>query len=162
MGRSGALVSSILADAAAKVGESYYRLVVLVGPHGSGKTRLLQTVAAEAGWPVVNLGLELAKSLAGIPSGRRSAAAADATAKLLAQGSDVVAVDNIEVLFEPSLKLQPLELLKQASRSVTLVVAWPGAAESGALVYATPGYREHRSRDATGVSVLPIQSIVSH
>lgn len=162
MGPSGALMSSILADAAAKAGESYYHLVVLVGPHGSGKTRLLQAAAAETGWPLINLGLELAKSLVDIPPARRSAAAAEFTAKLLTQRSGVVVVDNIEVLFEPSLKLQPLELLKQASRSATLVVAWPGASESGALVYATPGYREHRSRDATGVSVLPIQSIVSN
>ena len=151
-----------LLDAVDAVGAAYYHLVVLVGPHGSGKTRLLQAVAAETGWPVVNLGVELAKSLVDSPPARRSAAAAEATAKLLTQHSDVVVVDNIEVLFEPSLKLQPLELLKQASRSATLVVAWPGASESGALVYATPGCREHRSLDAKGVSVLSIQSIVSH
>jgi len=155
-------MNNSLLDAVDAVGAAYYHLVVLVGPHGSGKTRLLQAVAAEAGWPVVNLGLELAKSLVDIPPAHRSAAAAEVTAKLLAERSDVVVVDNIEVLFEPSLKLQPLELLKQASRSATLVVAWPGSSESGALVYSTPGYREHRSRDATGVSVLPIQSIVSH
>jgi hypothetical protein len=155
-------MSSPLLDAVDAVSAAYYHLVVLVGPHGSGKTRLLQAVAAETGWPVVNLGLELAKSLVDIPPAHRSAAAAEVTARLLTQRSDVVIVDNIEALFEPSLKLQPLELLKQASRSATLVVAWPGASESGALVYATPGYREHRSRDATGVSVLPIQSTVSH
>jgi len=156
-------MSSRLVDAVEASSVAYYRLVLLAGPLGSGKTRVLQSVAAETGWPVLNLGLELGKSLAATPPSRRASAASEVTTKLIAaQRSGVVVIDNIGVLFDSSLKLQPLELLKQASRSVTLVIAWPGAFESGALVYAEPGYQEHRSFDATGVSVLPIESVRIH
>ncbi|MBN1459899.1 MAG: BREX-3 system P-loop-containing protein BrxF [Armatimonadetes bacterium] len=139
---------------------SYNRLVLLVGPQGSRKTRVLSAVAAENEWPTINLGLELAQFLVGVPPSRRPLAAADAVDGLVAtQHASVVAIDNIEVLFDPSLRLQPLDLLKQVSRSVVLVVAWPGSSSGAALTYAEPGSPEYRTFDTTGVSVLPIESV---
>lgn len=148
-----------LAETAIAVRHSYHRLVLLVGPLGSGKSRLLRTTAAEESWPIVNVGVELAQILVPIPPLRRSLEAQGAVSNLVAaHRSDTIALDNIEILFDPSLRLQPFELLKQLSRSKTIVAAWPGCA-GAELTYAEPGRRDYAAYDAGGVTVLPIQSI---
>ena len=53
-------------------------------------------------------------------------------------------LDNIELLFDASLALDPLRLLEEISRNWTLVVAWPGHVEGGWLIYARPGHPEYR------------------
>ena len=160
MGRSGLLVSPILADAVTEAGTSYYRLVLLVGPHGSGKTRVLRAASAENGWPVIQLGADIARSLVELPPARRSFAASEAVATLVTgQTAKTVAVDNVEILFDPSLRLQPLDLLKQLSRSTTLIVAWPGTSDGTVLTYAEPGRPEYSTLDTTGVTVLPVEPI---
>lgn len=45
------------------VADLYHRLILVVGPSQSGKTTTLHGFASEAGYPVVNLGLELARRL---------------------------------------------------------------------------------------------------
>lgn len=54
-------------------------------------------------------------------------------------------VTQIDLLFEPSLGLDPLALLRSASRQRTLMVAWPGSYESGVLAYAVPEHSHYRT-----------------
>jgi hypothetical protein len=55
-----------------------------------------------------------------------------------------VLLDNIEILFDVSLKQDPLRLLQGLSRNTTLVVIWSGSIERGNLVYATPDHLEYK------------------
>lgn len=143
-------------------GSAYYRLVLLVGPHGSGKTRALRSAAAENGWPLVELGLDLATELADVPSARRPGVAPALVESVVAtKHARVVAIDDIEVLFESSLQLKPLELLKRVSRSRVVVAAWPGSYAEKRLQYSIPGRPEHLSLEASDVSVVSIESIPS-
>ena len=41
----------------------YYRLILLVGPAGSGKTYVLQEVSSSTSAPLVNVNLELARRM---------------------------------------------------------------------------------------------------
>lgn len=43
----------------------YERLVLIVGPPGSGKSSVLRDAAEQRRWPVTNLGLELAQRMLG-------------------------------------------------------------------------------------------------
>ena len=61
-----------------------------------------------------------------------------------ASASEVVLLDNIEILFDTSLNQDPLRLLQGLSRNKTVVAAWSGYIESEHLVYATPGHPEYR------------------
>jgi len=58
--------------------------------------------------------------------------------------SDVILLDNIEVLFAVSLKQDPLRLLQGLSRNKTVVVAWTGSIKGEHLTYATPGHPEYK------------------
>lgn len=158
----GPLLNQGINAAVLGAGAAYYRLVLLVGPHGSGKTRALRSAAAENDWPLVDLGLNLATELADVPPARRPGVAPAVVERLVAATqSRVVAVDDIEVLFESSLQLKPLELLKRVSRSRVVVASWPGSYADERLQYAIPGRPEHLSLEASDVSVVSIESIPS-
>jgi len=57
---------------------------------------------------------------------------------------DVVLLDNIEILFDVSLKQDPLRLLQGISRNKTVVAALSGAVKDEHMVYAAPGHPEFK------------------
>lgn len=123
----------------------YYRLVLVVGPAGSGKTAALRVVHEGTGAPYVNLNLSLSRRLLEHPSKARPLRLREALEEILATAKgEVVVLDNIEVLFDPSLKQDPLRLLQLASRNRTVVASWNGDATGRTLTYAAPGHPEYR------------------
>jgi hypothetical protein len=58
--------------------------------------------------------------------------------------SRVVLLDNLELLFDAKLKLNPLQMLQSISRNTTLVAAWSGAYTGHVLTYAEVGHDEYR------------------
>ena len=67
---------------------------------------------------------------------------------------DGVLLDHLEILFEKSLKQDPLRLLQGISRSRTIVAVWSGILEDGSLTYAVPGHPEHRRYPATDLLLV--------
>jgi hypothetical protein len=53
-------------------------------------------------------------------------------------------VTDTDVLFEPSLQLDPLLLFQRASRQLPLVVTWAGSFENGRLNYAVSAHAHYR------------------
>ena len=72
-------------------------------------------------------------------------------------GDQVVLIDNIEILFEVSLKQDPLRLLQQISRNRTLVSAWNGTIAGGYLTYAAPNHPEYRRYPAHDLLVVTLE-----
>ena len=133
----------------------YHRLVLLVGPSGSGKTGLLRSFAAQAGRDCRNVNLEISQRMLELPKLRR-ARQADRIFRdwVAATGSDPLVLDNLEVLFDSGLQLDPLRLLQASSRNHTLVASWSGTLHDGVLVYAEPDHPEYRVyRDVAAVTV---------
>ncbi len=159
----------------------YYRLVILVASAGSGKTAALRDVHERTGAPLINVNLELSLRMLDLTELQRAvqlprllAEIADASNAGLpalqnkaAQKASVVLLDNIELLFDVSLKQDPLRLLQGLSRNTTVVAAWSGEirvegqglgtesptpddsslitqSSSLYLVYATPDHPEFR------------------
>lgn len=56
----------------------------------------------------------------------------------------MILLDNIELLFDVSLKQDPLRLLQGLSRNKTVVASWNGAVIGGFLTYAEPAHPEFR------------------
>jgi chloramphenicol 3-O-phosphotransferase len=138
--------------------ELHSRLVLVVGKPGSGKSNLLREFAVLRGSQVLNLGLKLAFRLVNLPKRQRALHAASALrdAVLAHAAGDLVVADNLEILFDRSLQMDPLDALRRLSHGRTLVVAWPGALISGRLSYAPPEHPEHQDYPAAGLVLLQL------
>ena len=125
--------------------ELYHRLVMLVAPAGSGKTAALQDVHARTMAPLVNVNLELSRRMLDLTERQRALQLPRLLAEIVGtSAADVVLLDNIEVLFDVSLKQDPLRLLQGLSRNKTVVAAWSGSIDGEHMVYATPDHPEYK------------------
>ncbi len=131
----------------------YYRLLLVVGPIGAGKTPLLRALSCQHATPIpipipiLNLNLALSQRLLDLTTCERSLRIRRILEDLIAETpGETIALDNIELLFDPALQLNPLALLQRLSRHRTLVVAWGGTydADRDVLTYAEPGHPEYR------------------
>lgn len=142
-----------------KIGEArklYHRLILMVGPAGSGKTSALQEVSARASAPLVNVNLELSRRMLDLTERQRALqlprllgeimgeATGDLPAATGAAQAGLVLLDNIEILFDVHLKQDPLRLLQGLSRNKTVVAAWNGSIVDGHMTYAVPDHPEYR------------------
>jgi hypothetical protein len=125
--------------------ELYHRLVMLVAPAGAGKTAALQDVHERTAAPLVNVNLELSRRMLDLTERQRALQLPRLLAEIVsASATDVVLLDNIEVLFDVSLKQDPLRLLQGLSRNKTVVAAWSGSIDGKQMIYATPDHPEYR------------------
>ncbi len=140
------------------------KLILLTGPPGCGKTALLLRLAEQASASVMNLGLELSKRLAKLPQKQRQLQAGSVLREIADQhaSSDLLLIDNIEVLFDASLALNPLDLLKHQAHVRRVVAVWPGEHRQGGsgprLTYAETGHPEYRDYALDGVVPFHIQA----
>ena len=160
-------LESIIEDLLSTIGQAsslYYRLVLVVGPARSGKSAVLRELSRRVAARVINLSSELSQRLLDLTPRERALEAGnlvreivnEATSETGAQPAsqgrnalsapqgDVVLLDNIELLFDPALKLDPLRLLQLVSRNVTVIATWPGSVGDRGLTYAVPGHPEYR------------------
>jgi hypothetical protein len=137
-----------IAEQVEKASHLYHRLVLVTGPPRSGKTSALRELHAEHGWPLVNLNLTLSEKLLELTTRQRALRAAQVVDDIVAQhDAATVMLDNIEMLFHPDLKLDPLRLLQSLSRNRTIVATWRGVQSGQSLIYAVPDHPEYRRCD---------------
>ncbi len=130
---------------AEQASELYFRLVLVVGAAGSGKTVAMQEVQTRMAAPLINVNLELSRRMLDMTERQRALQVARLLEEIAGQvGGDVVLLDNIEILFDVSLKQDPLRLLQGISRNRTVVATWHGTLENGLVTYAKPGHPEHQ------------------
>ena len=123
----------------------YFRLILVVGPAGSGKTVALQEVQTRMAAPLINVNLELSRRMLDMTERQRALQVARLLEEITGEaGGDVVLLDNVEILFDVSLQQDPLRLLQGISRNKTVVAAWNGTLDKGHMTYETPGHPEHR------------------
>jgi hypothetical protein len=137
-----------------EIGDLQSKLILLLG--NTGKTKLLRMLAQRLNIMPLNVGVELGHRLATAPFSER----AFSTNELLrditdsARGAAPLLLDNLEVLFEPSLKINPLDIIKRLAHSRRVVAVWPGEQRDDRLVYARMGHPEYRDYTRDGVVVF--------
>jgi hypothetical protein len=95
--------------------------------------------------PLVNVNIELSRRMLDLTERQRALQLPRLLSEIVnAAEADVILLDNIEVLFDISLKQDPLRLLQTLSRNRTVVAAWSGSVDREHLVYATPDHPEYR------------------
>ena len=123
----------------------YYRLILVVAPRGAGKTMALQEVAARTGALVMNVNLALSQRMLALTERQRSLRVPRLLEESTGQAArELVVLDNLEILFDVALKLDPLRLLQGLARHRTVVAAWNGSMEGDYMTYAVPGHPEYR------------------
>jgi DNA polymerase III delta prime subunit len=149
----------------------YSRLILLVGPTGSGKTQALQKISAEYDKNILNVNLEISKILMEIPIPQRESRVGrifdDIIKDFLGDHASekLVFLDNLEVLFDKNLKQDPLLLLQSVSRNTntTIVASWngtwsnnkPGTARQ--LTFAVSGHPEYRFYDNIDAQIISLE-----
>ena len=130
----------------------YHRLVLVVGGAGAGKTAALRAAAERTGAPLVNVSLELSRRLLDLTERQRALRVRRLLDRIVAErGSDVVLLDNLELLFDAARRQHPIRLLQELSRTRVVAAAWNGSIEGGHVRHAAPGHPEHRRYPLDGV-----------
>jgi hypothetical protein len=134
----------------------YHRLIILIGATGAGST-----VAEHLSLKRINVSMQLSERLLNLPARRRPLHVGRLLEAIAGEeGEEVVLLDNLEILFEKSLKQDPLRLLQGISRNRTVVAVWSGILEDGSLTYAVPGHPEHRRYPATDLLLVTAETSV--
>jgi ABC-type hemin transport system ATPase subunit len=125
--------------------ELYHRLMLVVAPAGAGKTTALTYVKERIGAPLVNVNLELSRRMLELTERRRALQLPRLLREIVDDAaSEVVLLDNLEILFDVSLQQDPLRLLQGLSRNKTVVAAWNGSIDKDHITYAVPDHPEYR------------------
>ena len=139
------------------VGRQYHRLVLVIGPAGSGKTPLLKELCRRQSLPYLNVNLALSQRLLDLTSKERPLRVRRLLEDVIGElPGDAVVLDNIELLFNPALHQDPLACLQALSRNRTLIASWSGAYTQDVLTYAEPGHPEYRRYERPDVIVVAL------
>jgi hypothetical protein len=122
----------------------------------------LQDVADELlstyGWPRLSVGRELSATLLSrTPQCRSRLAHRWMSTYLREKAPGPVLCTEIDLLFEPTLRLDPLRLMRGVGRVTRLVVTWPGSCVDDVLAYAAPGHSHYRTWRRPEVSILALE-----
>lgn len=136
-------IAELQADVARARGE-HFRLVWLAGGSPSERSALLRAFAEAEDGVFVELGKKLSSSLLEVPVPLRTASVEECFAGCLAESpGDVTCLDHLEILFEPSLLINPVSLIKGTSRHALIVASWPGTVGQGCLLFGPPDHPTH-------------------
>jgi len=141
--------------------ELYHRLIVLVAGAGVGKTAALRDVHKRTAAPLVNINLELSRRMLDLTERQRALRLPHLLSEIVNTfPADVILLDNIELLFDVSLKQDPLRLLHGLSRNKTVVAAISASIDGEHLVYAMPDHPEYRRYPLRDFLVVRPETVV--
>ncbi|NSW90430.1 MAG: BREX-3 system P-loop-containing protein BrxF [Firmicutes bacterium] len=133
-------------ELAASLSSEYYKLLLLVGGSGRGKTSFIRKICSEDTdkYRYINLNRALSEKLKEIPIAERCYYVQDYIDDIVKDNpGDFLVLDNIEIIFSRHLQVEPLRLLKNISKYRKTITAWPGSIKDGYLTYAEPWHKDY-------------------
>ncbi|OBW63496.1 MAG: hypothetical protein A9183_07175 [Dehalococcoides mccartyi] len=135
-----------------------YKLIIIAAPSGSGKTAIIQDLSKTKNYPLINVNLQLADRLKDLSKTQRSLRVDQILGEILAEhGNTPVLLDNIEILFDFNLKINPLSLLQKLSRNRPIITTWNGVVDGNRLSYAQRGHAEYGNYDLDDTIVISME-----
>ena len=146
-------------ESLAQAASAYYKLILIVGPIGSGKSTILKEIS-NFNFTHLNFGKAFSRELLTKPAHLRAADAEEVAIDLVdATNAARIAIDNTEVLFESPIRLNPLALLKSLSTRRLIVATWNGSFDASHLYYGIkghPAYEEFKYTKEDTFIIVPI------
>jgi hypothetical protein len=97
-------------------------------------------------WPSLSLSNTLSLRLLDVPPPQRPSRIPLLLTEILhAYAPGPLLCTDICLLFEPNFHLNPLHLFREISKTVFLIIPWPGSYQNHILAYATPLHTHYRS-----------------
>ena len=146
-----------LLDAIRATSAAYYKLTILAGGARAGKTRLLKQVAATLDLPLINLSLLLSQRLLSQSRRQRSLNAEDVAIEVIDEHmKSGLCLDDTELLFDSTLRLNPLIFLQDISRNRLIVATWTGSVAGGELSFGHTGHPDYFNQPVNGYPVISV------
>lgn len=121
------------------------QLLVVGGGSWQARSGVLQATAAAYGLGYIAIGRPFAQTLLGQPPRERAMAAMELLANLGTPNGSGLALDHIEILFDPELRLDPLRAVQVLSCRQPVLLSWPGQLTPERLSYARPDHPEYHT-----------------
>ncbi len=123
----------------------YHALFLLVYPELPRLHAAVAQLRRQYEWPTLSLSAKLSQVLHDLPPQQRPSHIPRLFADLLhADTPGPLFCADIALLFEPEWRIDPLRLFLEASKSVALIVPWPGTYQNDTLTYAVPAHAHYR------------------
>ncbi len=125
---------------------NYEPLVLIVNPVIHTLEEEKKSLLTRFNWPIISIGKDLSRDMV---SGQVIGTTAIQTWLMDQLGvfnSSPILISDIDLLFEPRFKLDPLILFQRASRLSRMIVFWPGTFNNeNVLSYAVPEHQHYRT-----------------
>jgi hypothetical protein len=124
----------------------YYRCLLLVHKDVARLNATGRKLAAHYHWPTLRVGQDLSRELLDIAPNRRPLMVQRKFPQLVREYTPGPLIcSDIDLLFEPTLQIDPLRLLRETARLTTLIVLWPGSYSHDTLSYAVPEHNHFQN-----------------
>jgi hypothetical protein len=136
---------------------AYHKLIILSGLCGSGKTRLLKHLAEQLNLPVINLSLKMSEKLLNLTKRQRQLKGGEIAIDAIDEQNGLgVCLDNTELLFDSTLRLNPLVFLQDISRNRLVVSTWNGTFDGKHLSFGYHGHPDFFQQAPSGYPVFSV------
>jgi len=148
-------LSEMVIEQIQNASKRYHQLVLIVVPYDLEVTNFMAELSKKRQYPYINVNLTLSRALLDYSIRERISKLIPVLEELVSEKkAQAILLDNIEILFEPSLKQDPLRCLEQLSRNQTIVANWRGIYSNGTLTYSEPGHPEHKFYSAVDTLIV--------
>jgi hypothetical protein len=143
-----------------------YDCLILTHPSIRVLTSTLEKLQQSFPYAMLNLGAGLSAGLMHVSPAQRGSTAQDLIEGMIREcESETIFCFSIDLLFEPSLHIDPLMIFRRASRIKRVIVFWPGSFQGSVLAYAETGHQHYRtwriSADWTSSPILRIYPLIN-
>ena len=136
--------------------------LLLVSPSIEYLTAVTRELERQYAWPRISLGKSLSATLLNVlPPLRSRQAERWLQDRLRDHASGPVLCTEIDLLFEPTLNLDPLMLFRRGGRVTPLVITWPGTYKDNVLAYAVPEHSHFRTWCNPDAQIVPLRGPLS-
>ena len=138
----------------------YYRLILVISPIENAQSFAFKTLAEQANWGVFNVNLELSRRMLTLTARQRALKTHSLLNDLIVSvENETILLTNINLLFDPALRQDPLRLLQNLSRYKTVIAIWEGTVQEQYLSYAEPEHPEYRRYSTRDLILISLASM---